>query len=88
MVVQPEPEVLDKRDLEDMLETEAARLAANGQRFDSGTLYRFYEEQREKKGFKPTITQRTISTLIKRWNKKGGPRPRTDLRNRIDGGEF
>jgi hypothetical protein len=84
----PEFDVLDRRDLEDMLETEAARRVAEGHEYNSGILYRFYEAQREKRGFQPTITQRTISTLIKKWDKKGGPRPRTDLRNIIDGGEY
>jgi hypothetical protein len=57
MVARPEPEVLDKRDLEDMLENEAYRLVAEGHEFNGGILYRFYEEQREKREFKPTITR-------------------------------
>jgi hypothetical protein len=82
-------EVLTKRDIEDMLENEAYRLAAAGHKYNGGILYRFYEEQREKRGFDITITRRQVDNWVKKWKRNGGPRPRTDFRNmNIDDGEY
>jgi hypothetical protein len=82
-------EVLTKRDIEDMLEKEAYRLATEGHEYNGGILYRFYEEQREKRKFNITITRRQVDNWTKKWTRNGGPRPRADFRNIIiDGGEF
>lgn len=83
-----DPEILDKRDLENHLEDFAARCIAEGQKVDGGVIERFYKHQRKKWKFQPTVTRRQINYWLEKWNKRGGPRRRTGFIDRIDGGEY
>ena len=87
-MVEQELKILDKRDLEDMLEDYAARCVAEGEKVNGGTIERFYKQQKAELKFKPTVTRRQLNTWLKKWNQKGGPRRRTNFQTRIDGGTY
>ena len=47
-----EEERLSKRDIKDMLENEAYRLAAAGREYSGGILVEFFENQKKERDFK------------------------------------
>jgi hypothetical protein len=65
-----ESEIRDKSDIEAMLQIEADCLDAAGQTVTAASLFRFYEQERKRRDFKPTITERTIERWLERWPRK------------------
>lgn len=59
-----EPEILDRGDLKQKILAEADRRGLDSG--DAGILFRFYEAEKERLGFKPTITRRSITNWLKR----------------------